>query len=148
MQIIPRAIDYFTGKALEYEDFDDDEDFEDMDDDDEDDDEFDNDVCLYPVFFCPFERLLISHPPSHRILTLRRNFRRGDAAHLRAAARARIRAPTPRSAISSDRLNTAAMATHPRLCYDPLPSHRFLSPKLDREQVTTPTTWLGRFRPL
>ena len=64
MQIIPRAIDYFTGKALEYEDFDDDEDFADMDDDDEDDDEFDNDVCLYPVFFCLWERLLISHPAS------------------------------------------------------------------------------------
>ena len=35
-QIIPRAIDYFTGKALEYESMDeDDDDFEDMDDDDE-----------------------------------------------------------------------------------------------------------------
>ena len=35
VQIIPRAIDYFTGKALEYEDFDDDDDFEDIDDDDD-----------------------------------------------------------------------------------------------------------------
>ncbi|KAG6816171.1 hypothetical protein H0H87_008095 [Tephrocybe sp. NHM501043] len=36
-KIIPRAVDYFTGKALEYEVMDDDED--DFDDDDEDDDE-------------------------------------------------------------------------------------------------------------
>ena len=49
VQIIPRAIDYFTGKALEYEDFDDDDDFEDIDDDDEDEDDFEDDVCLYPV---------------------------------------------------------------------------------------------------
>ena len=44
VQIIPRAIDYFTGKALEYEDgFDDDDDaFEDMDDDDDDDDDDDH----------------------------------------------------------------------------------------------------------
>lgn len=49
-QIIPRAIDYFTGKALEYEDFDDDEDdFEDIEDDEDDEDEFEDDVCLYPV---------------------------------------------------------------------------------------------------
>ena len=50
-QIIPRAIDYFTGKALEFEDFDDDDDdFEDMEDDDDDDeDDFEDDVCLYPV---------------------------------------------------------------------------------------------------
>lgn len=48
-QIIPRAIDYFTGKALEYEDFDDDdEDFEDIDEDDEDEDDFEDDVCWYP----------------------------------------------------------------------------------------------------
>ena len=46
MQIIPRAIDYFTGKALEYEDFDDDDDFdEDLDDEDDDEDEFEDDVC-------------------------------------------------------------------------------------------------------
>ncbi|TFK84595.1 nucleosome assembly protein [Polyporus arcularius HHB13444] len=48
-KIIPRAIDYFTGKALEYEDFDDDDDdFEDIDEDDEDEDDFEDDVCLYP----------------------------------------------------------------------------------------------------
>ncbi|KAF8884110.1 hypothetical protein BD779DRAFT_790558 [Infundibulicybe gibba] len=36
-KIIPRAVDYFTGKALEYEVLDeDDDDFEDMDDDDDD----------------------------------------------------------------------------------------------------------------
>ncbi|KAJ3522194.1 hypothetical protein NM688_g8908 [Phlebia brevispora] len=40
-KIIPRAIDYFTGKALEYEEGfdDDDDDFEDIDDDEDDDDE-------------------------------------------------------------------------------------------------------------
>ncbi|TBU52800.1 nucleosome assembly protein [Dichomitus squalens] len=43
-KIIPRAIDYFTGKALEYEDFDDDDDdFEDIDDEDDDEDEFEDD---------------------------------------------------------------------------------------------------------
>ncbi|GAW00114.1 NAP-domain-containing protein [Lentinula edodes] len=44
-KIIPRAIDYFTGKALEYEVMDDDEDdYEDLDDDDDDDDgRFDDD---------------------------------------------------------------------------------------------------------
>ncbi|THG97578.1 hypothetical protein EW026_g4442 [Hermanssonia centrifuga] len=43
-KIVPRAVDYFTGKALEYEGFDDDddEDFEDLDDDD-DEDHFDDD---------------------------------------------------------------------------------------------------------
>ncbi|KAI0653790.1 nucleosome assembly protein [Cubamyces menziesii] len=46
-KIIPRAIDYFTGKALEYEDFDDEDDFEDIDDEDDEDEEFDDDVCLY-----------------------------------------------------------------------------------------------------
>ena len=49
VQIIPRAIDYFTGKALEYEDFDDDDDFEDIEDDEDDEDEFEDDVCLYLV---------------------------------------------------------------------------------------------------
>ncbi|KAJ8474014.1 hypothetical protein ONZ51_g7503 [Trametes cubensis] len=42
-KIIPRAIDYFTGKALEYEDFDDEDDFEDIDDEDDEDEEFDDD---------------------------------------------------------------------------------------------------------
>lgn len=44
IQIIPRAVDYFTGKALEYEDLadlDDDEDYEDIDDDE---DGYDDDV--------------------------------------------------------------------------------------------------------
>ncbi|KAK7457188.1 histone chaperone, variant 2 [Stygiomarasmius scandens] len=41
-KIIPRAIDYFTGKALEYDMMDEDEaDFEDIDDDDDDEDHFD-----------------------------------------------------------------------------------------------------------
>ncbi|KAJ6526822.1 hypothetical protein B0H19DRAFT_1243508 [Mycena capillaripes] len=44
-KIIPRAVDYFTGKALEYEmidsDEDDDDEFDDLDEDDEDEGEFD-----------------------------------------------------------------------------------------------------------
>lgn len=45
VQIIPRAVDYFTGKALEYEVMEDDDDeFEDLEEDD-DDDHFDDDVC-------------------------------------------------------------------------------------------------------
>ncbi|KAM5536351.1 hypothetical protein V8D89_009949 [Ganoderma adspersum] len=42
-KIIPRAIDYFTGKALEFEDFDEDEDFDEIDDDDDDEDDFEDD---------------------------------------------------------------------------------------------------------
>lgn len=42
-KVIPRAIDYFTGKALEYEDFDDEDDFEDLDDDEDDEDDFEDD---------------------------------------------------------------------------------------------------------
>ncbi|KAF9463736.1 nucleosome assembly protein [Collybia nuda] len=42
-KIIPRAVDYFTGKALEYEGIDDDEDdFEDLDDEDDDENGFDD----------------------------------------------------------------------------------------------------------
>lgn len=45
LQIIPRAIDYFTGKALEYDDMgldsEDDEDIEEFDEDDEDEDDED-----------------------------------------------------------------------------------------------------------
>ncbi|KAI9275715.1 hypothetical protein BDA99DRAFT_194480 [Phascolomyces articulosus] len=42
-KIIPHAVDYFTGKALEYEDFEGDDDFEDDFYDDEDDSEEDDD---------------------------------------------------------------------------------------------------------
>jgi nucleosome assembly protein 1-like 1 len=46
-KIIPRAVDYFTGKALEYEmidsDEEDDDDFDELDEDDEDEGEFDED---------------------------------------------------------------------------------------------------------
>lgn len=41
-QVIPRAIDYFTGKALEYDMLEDDDDFDELDEDD--DDQFDDDV--------------------------------------------------------------------------------------------------------
>lgn len=40
-QIIPRAIDYFTGKALEYDD-----NMEELDDDEFDDEDFDDDVSV------------------------------------------------------------------------------------------------------
>jgi nucleosome assembly protein 1-like 1 len=44
MQIIPRAIDYFTGKALEYDVMEEDEDdFDELDDEDEDG-QFDDEV--------------------------------------------------------------------------------------------------------
>jgi nucleosome assembly protein 1-like 1 len=44
IQIIPRAIDYFTGKALEYDVMEeDDDDFDELDDDDEDG-QFDDEV--------------------------------------------------------------------------------------------------------
>ena len=44
-QIIPRAIDYFTGKALEYDILEEeDDDFDELDEDDEDDHQFDDDV--------------------------------------------------------------------------------------------------------
>ena len=43
--MIPRAVDFFTGKALEYEDLDDDDDYEDVDDDEDDEDEDDDEVC-------------------------------------------------------------------------------------------------------
>ena len=44
-KLIPRAIDWFTGEALAYEELDEDEEneFEDEDDDDEDEEEHDDD---------------------------------------------------------------------------------------------------------
>lgn len=62
-KLIPRAVDWFTGEALQFEELDDDleeGDFEDEDDDDEDDDlsedhddedESDDDVRACPVRF-------------------------------------------------------------------------------------------------
>ncbi|KAF9471863.1 NAP-domain-containing protein [Pholiota conissans] len=41
-KVIPRAIDYFTGKALEFEVMDDEDDFDDDDDDDDDEGQFDD----------------------------------------------------------------------------------------------------------
>ena len=47
---MPHAVDWFTGKALQFEDFDeDDDDFEDLDDEDEDEDAFDDDVRSDPL---------------------------------------------------------------------------------------------------
>ncbi|ORE04311.1 NAP-domain-containing protein [Rhizopus microsporus var. microsporus] len=55
-KIIPHAVDYFTGKALEYEDYDDEDDFDEDDflsdddiDDDEDDDDDDDDDDTKPA---------------------------------------------------------------------------------------------------
>jgi hypothetical protein len=48
-QIVPRAIDYFTGKALDYEMMEDDEDdYEDIEEDD--DEEFEDEVCMSWIF--------------------------------------------------------------------------------------------------
>ena len=47
-QIVPRAIDYFTGKALDYDMMEEDE--EDYEDVDEDDDEFEDEVCMSWIF--------------------------------------------------------------------------------------------------
>lgn len=49
LQIIPRAIDYFTGKALEYDNMgldDDDDDDEFDEDEEEEEDEDEEDVCV------------------------------------------------------------------------------------------------------
>lgn len=52
LQIIPRAVDYFTGKALEYDMMDEDEeDYEDIDEEDDDEDQYEDEVCMsYPFF--------------------------------------------------------------------------------------------------
>ncbi|KAF8266399.1 hypothetical protein EI94DRAFT_1585649 [Lactarius quietus] len=50
-KIIPRAVDYFTGKALEYDVFSEDEDDYDEDEEDEDGDGFDDDVVRLPTLF-------------------------------------------------------------------------------------------------
>ncbi|EEH23364.1 hypothetical protein PABG_05575 [Paracoccidioides brasiliensis Pb03] len=42
-KLIPRAVDWFTGEALQFEEFDEDLDMDDFDDDDEDDDDDDDD---------------------------------------------------------------------------------------------------------
>ena len=48
-QIVPRAIDYFTGKALDYEMMEEDEDdYEDIEEDD--DEEFEDEVCMSWIF--------------------------------------------------------------------------------------------------
>jgi len=58
-KIIPKAVDYFTGKALEYDMMDEDEDdYEDIDDDDDDED-------LDDVSVSPFGRLV---PPSYTLI--------------------------------------------------------------------------------
>lgn len=47
-KIIPRAVDYFTGKAVDFDMMgDDDDDYEDVDDDDDDDEDA---VCLIASF--------------------------------------------------------------------------------------------------
>lgn len=51
MQIIPRAVDWFTGRALEFEGFDDDdEDFASLEDDDDDDEVRFEDVSKLSLF--------------------------------------------------------------------------------------------------
>jgi hypothetical protein len=60
LQIIPRAIDYFTGKVFEYEGIDDsDADYDDLDDDEEEG-VSDNDVCVSLLSTCElFSGILI-----------------------------------------------------------------------------------------
>lgn len=52
-QIIPRAVDYFTGKALEFdgEDLDDDDDDDDDEEDDDDVFEDEDEVCLSKTWY-------------------------------------------------------------------------------------------------
>ena len=100
VQIIPRAIDYFTGKALEYEDFDDDDDFEDIEDDEDDEDEFEDDVCLYLVPLSCWPPLTIGVSLC-RIRTRTATCPRGDGGRRRAGA-LQIRMSTRKSASSSD----------------------------------------------
>jgi nucleosome assembly protein 1-like 1 len=54
-KIVPKAVDYFTGKALEYDLMDeDDDDYEDIDDDDDDDDLDDVSVRLCNCWIPPY----------------------------------------------------------------------------------------------
>jgi len=56
LQVIPHAIDYFTGKALEYEDYEDDEALYETDEDDEENgDGDDDDVRVIPSRYLPLE---------------------------------------------------------------------------------------------
>lgn len=48
-KIIPRAVDYFTGKALRYEEDYDEDDFEDEDDEDDEELDEDDEVCTCPL---------------------------------------------------------------------------------------------------
>jgi Nucleosome assembly protein (NAP) len=51
-KIIPKAIDYFTGKALEFDMMDEeDDDFDDIDDDDDDDEDEDEDGLVSMLFY-------------------------------------------------------------------------------------------------
>jgi hypothetical protein len=96
VQIIPRAIDYFTGKALEYESMDDDDDdYEDTDDDD-DEGRFEDEVCVLDGW---------SQHSIDRVSDLFRTqtrtmYQHGDAVPPRVAVATR-RTSTPRNANSS-----------------------------------------------
>jgi nucleosome assembly protein 1-like 1 len=68
-KLIPRAVDWFTGEALQFEELDDDMeggDFEDEDDEEDDDlseerddeEESDEEVSDHPILFRPFYRLI------------------------------------------------------------------------------------------
>ena len=120
VQIIPRAIDYFTGKALEYEDFDDDDDFEDIEDDEDDEDEFEDDVCLYLVPLSCWPPLTIGVSLC-RIRTRTATCPRGDGGRRRAGA-LQIRMSTRKSASSSDLIIGLASRIHTNnacsLCID------------------------------
>ena len=94
-KIVPKAVDYFTGKALEYDmmdEDDEDEDYEDIDDDDDDDLD---DVSVYSYRTVGFSSLR-----SHRTLT-----RRVPFPHRRRVERVRVEElrRTPKSANNSRR---------------------------------------------
>ena len=96
-KIVPKAVDYFTGKALEFDMMEeDDDDYEDVDDDDDDDDDLD-DVSMPP---CSCLVSLISR--SYRTLT-----RMVPLLHQRRPGRVRVERElrrTPKSANSSEPL--------------------------------------------
>ena len=80
--MIPRAIDYFTGKALEYDMLsEDDDDFDGDDDDDDDDvDELDGMVRLFsefPHFFFLTSLLIVEEDSDEDLPRMRRGARRG-----------------------------------------------------------------------
>lgn len=119
-QIIPRAVDFFTGKIDEY-DLDEDEDYEDEEDEDEDEEDFDDDdvsafsfnfdLCSQFVllsFPSPRRPLLTpplitrSHGSYHRTLSLTTMSLLAAVVDANHVVGVHLRQPTPTSASSSE----------------------------------------------